>query len=211
MATNLQQITAILRGDGLSSAQIAGLEGNWTVESSLNPSAVNRQEGALGIAQWEGGRLKALQAFAAKKGKPANDLTTQVQFALAELHGSESGAYRALLAATTPAQAATVVDQQYERSSGAARSQRIADANSIAAGGDPSRGITDKINGAITGAAGSVGDAVGGAASAVGSAFSLFGHWQTDVMGLGMKLAAAAIAGTLVVVGAKSALTDKGN
>lgn len=208
MATNLETITAILRGDGLTPAQVAGVEGNWTVESSLNPSAINRQEGALGLAQWEGGRLQALQAFARSKGKPANDLTTQVQFALSELHGSESGAYRALLAATTPAQAAAVFDQQYERSSGAARQTRIDDANKIAAGQDPSNGWTDKVNNAITSAPGAVAGAVGGAVSGIGS---MFANWQTDLMGVGLKLAAAGIAGTLVVVGAKSALTDKGN
>jgi hypothetical protein len=204
VATNLERIDAFLRGKGLSKAQAAGVEGNLTVESSLNPSAYNQGENALGIAQWEHGRLVNLGHYAANTHGSMQSLDTQLGFLWSELQGSENGAYRALLAATTPAEAATVWDKQYERSAGTSRAQRIADANTIFGGGDPSRNRVEKAIQAGK-------DAVGGAVDAVTSVGDLFAHWQTDVMGLGMKLAAAGIAGTLVVVGAKQALSDKGN
>ncbi|MEU4345790.1 phage tail tip lysozyme, partial [Nocardia sp. NPDC023852] len=117
---------------GFTPAQAAGIVGNMQVESGLKTSALNPREGAIGLCQWLGGRRRNLERFAATRG-PVTDWKVQVDFMMQELRGSESGAYRYLKAAQTPAAAAAVFDQYYERSSGEARGQRIANANRIAA------------------------------------------------------------------------------
>lgn len=114
-------------------AQAAGIVGNMEVESSLNPSAQNSAEGAIGLSQWEGGRRTDLENFAAAHGESATNWKTQVDFMVHELQTDESGAYGALKSATTATQAATVFDEDYERSAGTTRSQRIADADNVAA------------------------------------------------------------------------------
>ncbi len=112
----------------LTPAQAAGILGNMQVESGLNTGALNSAEGAIGLCQWEGGRRTALEQYAASQGKPVTDWQVQVDFMMKEMGGSESGAYSMLKSATTPAQAAAIFDQYFERSSGSARGQREADA-----------------------------------------------------------------------------------
>lgn len=136
--SNLDTILSYLRSNlGLSGDQAAAVAGNWQIESGLNPSAYNAKEGAIGLAQWEGGRRTALQKFAAARGTTESDLNTQLAFFKSEMLGSESSAYSALKSTTSVTQAATVFDQKYERSAGTSRSQRIAAALQIANGGSP--------------------------------------------------------------------------
>lgn len=116
---------------GLTSAQIAGILGNMQVESSFDTSAWNSGEGALGLSQWEGGRLSALRAFAASRHTSASDLNTQLDFLMSELNGNESGALAQLKAANSAEAAAAAFDQYYERSSGSSRGTRMADAQNI--------------------------------------------------------------------------------
>jgi hypothetical protein len=116
---------------GLSPAVASGILGNMQTESSFKTNAYNKGEGAIGLCQWEGPRRHALEAFAQQEGKPVTDWHVQVDFMMHELKGGESGAWNRLQAAQTPAQAAAIFDQYYERSSGAARGQRVANANNI--------------------------------------------------------------------------------
>lgn len=99
---------------GWSPAQAAGIVGNLMGESGkgLNPRAVNPGDGAdgsdsIGIAQWNGSRAAALKQFAAARGKPWDDIETQVAFIDHELRTSESAAGSALSKAQTPDDAAT--------------------------------------------------------------------------------------------------------
>lgn len=131
--SNLDTILAYLKGPlGLSSAQAAGVAGNLQVESGFNPSAYNAAEGAIGIAQWEGGRRTNLERYAASTGGSVTDLGTQLSFLGSELNGPESGALQRLRATSDPATAAAVFDQYYERSAGTSRSKRVANAQAIA-------------------------------------------------------------------------------
>ncbi|WP_454200087.1 phage tail tip lysozyme, partial [Nocardia sp. Marseille-Q1738] len=118
---------------GLTPAQAAGILGNIQVESGFKTDAFNPREGAIGLCQWLGGRRRNLERFAATYGKPVTDWKVQIDFMMHELQSGESGAYARLRAAQTPAAAAAVFDQYYERSSGEARGQRMAYANAIAA------------------------------------------------------------------------------
>ncbi len=116
---------------GFTPAQASGILGNLQTESSFKTNAYNHGEGAIGLAQWEGGRRTALEQFAKSEGKPVTDWHVQADFIMHELKGSESGAYAALKAAQTPAEAAAAFDKYYERSSGEARGQRQANATNI--------------------------------------------------------------------------------
>lgn len=192
--SNLDTVLAFLKGKGLSSDQAAGVAGNLQIESGINPAAENPGEGAIGIAQWEGGRRTALDAYAARTGGSETDLNTQLGYLWSELQGPESGAYQALMAANSPAAAATAWDQSFERSDGSARQARIDAAQKIAGGGGFWEAVTHPL------------DTVGGAVTS--SVASVFAGWQTDLTTLGLKLAGAAVAGALVVVGAREALRD---
>lgn len=129
--SNLDQITAFLAAKGLTPAQVAGVAGNLQIESGLNPRAYNAREGAIGIAQWEGARDDRLRAFAAARGLDPNGLAAQLLFLWDELTGTESRALAALRKTTTPAEAAAVFDQTFERSAGTSRGARIAAAEAI--------------------------------------------------------------------------------
>jgi hypothetical protein len=186
--SNLAAVLSFLQGKGLTPAQAAGVAGNLQVESGVNidPAASNAREGAVGIAQWEGGRRAALDAFAARTGGSETDLGTQLNYLWSEFQGPESSAYRKLLATNDPASAAAVVDQFYERSSGAARAQRVADAQAI-------------YNGQPAG-----GSSTGGSVENAGNPLSITdpSTWLPVLL----KVAGGAVAGVLVVVGLNEAL-----
>lgn len=135
-ATNQATIAARLKADlGLTDAQTAGVLGNLQTESNFNPGAYNAGEGAIGLAQWEGGRRTALDQYAARVGGAEQDLNTQIGFLEAELTGNYSGALANLKATSTPAAAAQVVQSQYEISAPQSLGQRQANANAIFAAG----------------------------------------------------------------------------
>lgn len=188
----LDEIMSYLEGTlHLTPAQAAGVAGNLTVESKLNPAASNPREGAIGIAQWEGGRRTALDRYAAATGGSETDLTTQLNYLWTELQGSESAAYQKLVATNDPGTAAAVFDQYYERSSGAARATRVADAQAIAAGRPVTTGATSSSSG-------------GGLNVAPAGFLGL--PSINDVGGLVMKAGAGLIAGALVIVGMNQAV-----
>jgi hypothetical protein len=118
-------------GVPLTEAQVSGILGNLQTESNFRTNAYNQGEGAIGIAQWLGGRRTNLENFAANQGKEVTDWRVQADFILHELKTSENGAYQKLAATSTPAEAAAVFDKYYERSSGHARGQRMANAENI--------------------------------------------------------------------------------
>lgn len=128
------EIYRYLLEKGFTPAQAAGILGNMQVESGFDTGAYNPGEGAIGLCQWEGGRRTALENFAANdpEHRSVTDYKLQVDFMVSELKGSESNAYSHLTSAGSAGAAAAAFDQYYERSSGEARGQRVANANSIA-------------------------------------------------------------------------------
>jgi LysM repeat protein len=112
---------------GWSPEQAAGLVANLQAESgrNLNPAALNVSEQAYGIAQWRGSRQRN---FAKLMRKPleGSSLQDQLEFVQWELNNTEANAGRRLKSAKTAEEAAAIVDQYYERSSGAHRQKRMA-------------------------------------------------------------------------------------
>ncbi len=77
---NEQKIFNYYIGRGLGAIQAAAIDGNYGQESHWNPS----DSGGY-LAQWGGGRLAALEAFAQQANLPVTDLGVQLDFSWHEL------------------------------------------------------------------------------------------------------------------------------
>lgn len=75
---------------------ISAIVGNWLLESTLDPKAVNPDGGASGLGQWLGSRLTSLKAFARKRGTSWANPATQLLFALKH-DSSNSSIFRSIL------------------------------------------------------------------------------------------------------------------
>ena len=110
---------------GLTRAQAAGIVGNLQAESGadLNTAAIGDGGRAIGIAQWHPDRRANFERVF---GKPFSEstFTDQLNFIWWEFQNTEASAFRRLRRARTAEQAAAIVDQYYERSSGAHRARR---------------------------------------------------------------------------------------
>lgn len=150
--SNATTIAQMLAGYGYSTTAINGILGNLEIESNDNPGALNAKEGAIGIAQWEGGRRTNLQAYAARRGTSETDLRTQVEFLAQELAGMPN-TQAALNHASDAGAAAAIFDAQFERSAGTSRQARVDAANSYAAGKGGAGVTTNSAGSASLGAA----------------------------------------------------------
>lgn len=103
---------------GYTPSQAAGIVGNLMQESGLNPAVSPGDNGkSFGIAQWNGGRLTALQDYAKQQGSDWKSLDTQLGFVNQELNGSENKAGQAIRNAQDVA-SATAAAAGYERPQG---------------------------------------------------------------------------------------------
>jgi hypothetical protein len=194
-----QILTSLQSKLGLTPAQAAGVAGNLQVESGFNPGAYNRAEGAVGIAQWEGGREQRLKQFATARGTSETDLGTQIDYLIYELQGPESNALAKLRATSDPASAAAAFDQYYERSAGTSRSQRVANAAAIASGSPTSTGgnASSSSSGSSGSSGGSSGDSL-----AASMDTGLLTSWAPAAFTIGVKVLGVGAAAALVIVGA---------
>jgi hypothetical protein len=126
---------------GFTPAQAAGLVANLQAESgaSLNTKAVGDAGTAFGIAQWRGDRAARFKSMYGKDVVNSS-LDEQLSYVLWELSNTEKTAGAKLRNAKTEAEAAAIVDQYYERSSGAHRDRRVAGAGMLLASYKPSSG-----------------------------------------------------------------------
>lgn len=113
-------------GQGWTPEQAAGLVANLQAESGqkLDPNIFGDGGAGYGIAQWHGSRQRDFQR---EMGKPlkGSSLEDQLKFVQWELEHTEKRAGRMLKNAKSAAEAAAIVDQYYERSSGIHREKRI--------------------------------------------------------------------------------------
>jgi hypothetical protein len=131
---DIQTATSFFTGRGYTPAQAAGIVGNLVTESKLKPNGPAGDGGkAYGIAQWHPDRQAKFKEVM-KKDIRGSSLEDQLKFIDWELKHTESAAGTALANTTTAAQAAYVFDKKYERSSGAAIRERMANANAIYSG-----------------------------------------------------------------------------
>jgi hypothetical protein len=118
---------------GWTKEQAAGIVGNLMAESGRNLKIDSVGDGgkAYGIAQWHADRQGNFRRVFGKDIRQSS-FREQLEFVHWELMNTERRAGNRLKQTTTAADAAAVVDQFYERSSGAHRQNRINFANSLA-------------------------------------------------------------------------------
>lgn len=185
MGTVEQQILAFFQAKGLTKAQAAGIAGNLQQESGLNPA----ESGGF-LAQWLGTRLTGLERFAAGKHATVSGNTqVQLEYIWQELNTTESGALAALKQAKTPAAAATVFSQLYERPGQPKLANRIKYANEAndPTGGEP---FTEGLTGATK-----------AAESAVNTVTGLPGEILNGVGTLAIKIVLLLAGAVLIVYG----------
>lgn len=111
-----------LKEAGYSNANIAGVLGNFQLESGFNPR-VNEGglvgapagKGGYGFGQWTGSRQADLVNFARQRKKDPGDPGLQADFLLHELKGPEKAADEYLRGAVSPEESARRFLTGYER------------------------------------------------------------------------------------------------
>lgn len=111
-----------LKGAGYTKAQIAGVLGNFELESGFNPRVNEGGKvgtpmgvGGYGFAQWTGGRQTGLVNFAKQKKMDPGDPNLQAKFLLYELEGPEKKAASYLKEAVSPEESARRFLTDFER------------------------------------------------------------------------------------------------
>ncbi len=112
--TNQEKVWNYFVGKGMSPVHIAGIMGNIEAESSFNPDQEQIGGPAYGLVQWDDRRSK-LEAKARELGVDVANIDFQLDYIWFEFEGSEHAAYVALLATTTPGDAAEVFCTKFER------------------------------------------------------------------------------------------------
>jgi hypothetical protein len=103
-----------------------GFAMNFADESGFDPMAVGDNGNAFGLAQWNGPRKAALEAFAASSGKSADDPNVQLDYLMAELQGPEAAAWSKIVGAPDANSAAAAVLNHFERPAETHRARREA-------------------------------------------------------------------------------------
>jgi LysM repeat protein len=120
---------------GWTPEQAAGLVANLQAESydRLDPAALGDKGRGYGIAQWHGPRQKKFEEIIGVplKGSSLENQLKFVQWELTNPESAERSAGTRLKSAKTAADAAAVIDEFYERSSGIHRQRRIAKAEAL--------------------------------------------------------------------------------
>ena len=173
--SNLATIVSFFQSKGIPDYLIAGIVGNLSEESGFNPTDYNAGEGAIGIAQWEGGRRTALQQFAAAHGGTETDLKIQLEFLWHEMNTTEAGAWAQVQRATNVQQAAAYWDSYYERSSGSTHQDRIDRAVQFA--------NTGELSSSNNTGGGAAPDASSGGGSGAGGALTKADYAAVDSLG----------------------------
>lgn len=111
-----------LQAEGYTRGQIAGMLGNFQLESGFNPRINEGGKigpplgiGGYGVPQWTGGRQKNLINFAKQKGLDPGSIEAQTDFLIHELKGPEKRADQSLRGAVSPEEAARRFVTDFER------------------------------------------------------------------------------------------------
>lgn len=129
---SVSEALSFFENKGWTKEQAAGIVGNLMAESgtSLKTDAVGDGGKAYGIAQWHPPRQKNFEKVFGKDIR-SSSFKEQLEFVNWELNNTEKTAGNLLKQSTTPEQAASIVDQFYERSSGVHRQKRVEYAKNV--------------------------------------------------------------------------------
>lgn len=136
---NARAVYSVLKTWGMPTENIAGILGNWTQESGIDPTSVQNfptgtyvmtdkkksaaanTNNGIGLGQWTFGRNTLLRNYAAAKGTDWWDLGLQLRF-MADSNGGDNPGdvqvFKGMLTTSqgTPAQAAVYFHENWERS-----------------------------------------------------------------------------------------------
>lgn len=112
---NAEYVVSYLTAWGLRKPVATGVVDALRAESGVDPTALNPEEGAYGIAQWVGSRKTALAAYAEAQHEPAESLKLQVKYLVHELNTTEQGTRDRLKAAETLQEGIEIWVTDYER------------------------------------------------------------------------------------------------
>lgn len=131
--SNVRKAQQFLLAKGWAPHQVAGIVGNLMQESgrNLKTNAIGDGGNSYGVAQWNGPRRRALEAFAIEEGMNKAALETQLEFLDHELRTSESAAGKALAAAADVDEAARVFSEKFERPGVPVMKNRIRNARAV--------------------------------------------------------------------------------
>lgn len=119
---------------GYSPTIAAGFAGNMQTEAydDIDPTAISG-DGFKGVIQWDEKRYNDLVSFSNDNGLDISDINTQLAFIDWELHHTESNAAQSIVDSNldTAEDAASAIDEYYERSTGSSRTERMANAQAI--------------------------------------------------------------------------------
>lgn len=122
--TEKKKVWNFFKDQKFSDAGVAGIMGNFALESGLDPTKKQLGGGpGRGLAQWEGPRWVMLQNKARQWGGNWYDLDIQLRFVMYELR-SYPQLVHALKTASDPRQAAILFEQIYERAGVKAHASR---------------------------------------------------------------------------------------
>jgi len=116
--SNGEKIFNYLKKQGLTDEQAAGVIGNLSAESNLNPAALNPNDvgkPAFGLAQWRADRYSSLIDFSNQNGLDYKTLEAQLPFMMYELETQSWLGYGSLKKATTVSEATSVFEKKFER------------------------------------------------------------------------------------------------
>lgn len=176
---NTSDAFSYLTKAGLPPHQAAALVGNLQQESSMNPAALNQDEGAYGLMQWRQGRRQGLEDFAGARGSSSSDPQTQLDYALHEMRGPEAKAGGAFLA-SPDLQSANAALKGFIRYGDDSQGTRLANAQALMGGVPAAAGAPSPAPAAAGGLLGNLGTAPAA-------------EKETDTSGLFANLAPAAM------------------
>lgn len=155
---NAKIVYSVLKSWDMPDENIAGILGNWSQESGVDPTAVEsiynepyqigprkqaawdgnftqipgQEHGGIGLGQWSNGRTPMLLDYAESKGTDWFKIETQLAFMADGDNPSDVAAFKKMISTSmgSPGEAATYFHDQWERSAddAAAMAERTADA-----------------------------------------------------------------------------------
>ena len=143
-----QQVLSGLLSRGIPQHIAKGMVANMIAESGLNPGIneikplIPGSRGGFGLNQWTGPRRRAFEAFAQERGRPLDDLDTQLDFTVYELQGPEAKAWGAIQQASDPIEAARLYSERFLRPGIPNMNKRLGEAARLAGMPAPQGGQT---------------------------------------------------------------------
>lgn len=114
VSDRMKQAMDYMMQKGWSKKAAAGIVGNLTVESGMDPNAIGDDGKAFGLAQWNS-RGPEMKKFLADQGKAWNDFFGQLDFVDHELRNKERTSGSQVEMAKDVASAADIIMRKYER------------------------------------------------------------------------------------------------